>query len=88
MNPSLAEGFFMRKKYSFDDFKKKIPFLKEIPQTIALQLSVDEFYFPDRAVDDARNELEKVFNHYVMSYKADVFYKKVPLCIINFNIFM
>lgn len=68
----------MSTQLSFNDFTKKLPFLQQIPQTISSQLSVDEFYFPDQEVDEARRRLELAFGQYVMSYKAGVFRKDLP----------
>jgi hypothetical protein len=78
----LAEqekDFFMRTNYSFNEFSKKITFLQEIPHEIASQLSVDEFYFPDKEVDKARRGLEQLFGQYVMSYKGNVFRTDLPI---------
>ncbi|HSX08666.1 MAG TPA: hypothetical protein VLF93_00755 [Candidatus Saccharimonadales bacterium] len=69
----------MRKNYSFTDFKKRIAFLQQIPMEVASHLSVDEFYYPDPQIQSIRKDLEAFFNHYVMSYKAEVFLKEAPL---------
>ncbi len=69
----------MGRFYFFNDYSKKITFLQKILQQIASKLTVEEFSFPDEAVEQARRELERAFGQYVMSYNAKVFRKDIPL---------
>ncbi|MDB4979185.1 MAG: hypothetical protein JWM56_1371 [Candidatus Peribacteria bacterium] len=55
-----------------------IPFLQSIPDNFYYQLDPREFLLPDAIVSAAREELEELLGHYVMTYNKDVFLEDVP----------
>lgn len=60
-------------------FREAIPFLNQIPDNIYFNLDPYGFYFPRGQIAQAREDLEKRLNHYVMTYDRDVFNLKSPL---------
>lgn len=58
--------------------RKKIPFLKQIPDNIFYNLDTSEFCLPSRAINNIRQNLELLTGHYVMTYKADTFNRDTP----------
>src|SRR5260221_10707982 len=53
--------------------RQKIQFLQKIDDNIYFQLGVKEFILPNKNLEEVREEMEKVFDKYVMTYKANFF---------------
>ncbi len=70
----------MRKRSYFllQELRIRIPFLQDIPDAIYFGLDTTEFYFPDDEISIAREELEKILNANVMTYKRDIFCDDLP----------
>lgn len=54
-------------------FRSKIIFLQSIPDELYFSLSSNEWYLPNEQIHILRLCLEKKLNHYVMTYKREVF---------------
>lgn len=59
--------------------REAIPFLQEIPDQIYYQLDPRGFMLPVNIVEQTRQELERVTNHYVMTYRRDHFSLDRPI---------
>lgn len=60
-------------------FRLKIPFLQQIPDDIYFNLCTEEWLFPINKIEEDRRKLEQEIGHYVMTYKAHVFRRDIPL---------
>ncbi|MBI2578872.1 MAG: hypothetical protein HYW26_04120 [Candidatus Aenigmarchaeota archaeon] len=60
------------------EFRKRIPFLRLIPDKVYFDLNFDEFFLPDDEINELRKSLESMLNHYVMTYKTNGFDDKMP----------
>lgn len=54
-------------------FRKIIPLFQALPDEIYFNLDLSGFFMPSGEVEKLRERLEDELNHYVVSYKADVF---------------
>ena len=60
---------FLSQRRALARFRKKIPFLGLIPDTIYRKLSPLPWYEPFGAIEQARQDLEQQLDCYVMTYK-------------------
>ena len=60
-------------------YRVAIPFLNQIPDSIYFNLDPYGFYFPQGEIAEAREDLERNLNHYVMTYDRGMFNLTSPL---------
>lgn len=56
-----------------------IPFLQEIPDDKFFNLDITEFILPTGELAKAREKLESLLKHHIMTYKRDVFNTDIPV---------
>jgi len=61
-------------KNILDEFRHRIPFLKQIPDEIYYGLDTREFHLPSGKIARIREQLEQELGHYVMTYKSTTFF--------------
>ncbi len=68
----------MQHMNTLEILRDAVPFLRLVPDHIYKQLSPDEFLLPDTDIAEARERLEKLLGHYVMTYDRRVFFQDLP----------
>ncbi len=69
----------MEEKQLLNEYRKAIPFLREIPDSIYFAIDPIGYRLPKGAIAKARKELEGKLNRYVMSYDRSLFKLDIPL---------
>jgi len=66
-------GGYFEKKIRLQTVRQSIPFLNLIPDPIYFSLYPSGFYLPTERVASIRGKLERELNHFIMTYRRDVF---------------
>jgi hypothetical protein len=69
----------MKRQLFLLQLRREIPFLQAVPDTIFFSLDIEEFMLPSGEISQARKQLEKLLNCYIMTYKKDCFNTVVTL---------
>lgn len=78
--PFMREKLNQREQLSYlDRLRNAVPFLQEIPDSLYFMLDTKELYLPSGRVQEVRTALEEDLNHYVMTYKRNIFNLAVPV---------
>lgn len=67
------------KRKLLKQYRKAIPFLREIPDSIYFAIDPIGYCLPKGQIKRAREELEEKLEHYVMSYDRSVFKLDIPI---------
>lgn len=69
----------MEEKQLLNEYRKTIPFLRYIPDSLYFAIDPIGYVVPKGIVARARKELEEKLGHYVMSYDRSIFKLDIPL---------
>lgn len=59
-------------------FRKIVPLFKDLPVAIFQTLDLSHFYIGNKEIETLRSDLENMIDHYVVTYKGDIFNLDIP----------
>lgn len=60
-------------------FRQKFSLFQNLPDEVYFSLDLSHFYLPNKRIEQLKDKLENLLDHYVITYYADIFRLDIPL---------